>query len=571
MPRHKPLAPFKEGILMLAIGVIGIIVAVCYNLWRDYKQIDELVYKKLAGMESKLTHTFDYTHSVLQIMSRTIRVNYEDPNYISSLLRDYSYATKSAYSSAWTIFSWANNQHYITVDAFFGIMEQPYDLSSRDYITYTVQHPGILHLGKPVYGSTSRRWMIPGGLGVTDIDGTFIGTLTIGFDIEKITQVLQGETNSDSLQFALLNLQGEPVIKSDPTLQEFDQVKITASPNYPSVSIRDFISSDLKFSKQDGRWAQTDHRFYFYRVQGYPYILYANLDSSFIFNELLRSSVQKSGPLIAFLVIVITLFFIARYRQNYLMNRIHSASSLLKRASVSKEEFLSQIVFELRNPLSMVISISETMQQETFGTIPEHYKNFIKDIELYSRDALDFIDDVSDLSHASSLSHAFQVVPFDIGAIIRRSMNQNMSLSMHRQIRLQSHIEHQLPKLLSDPKRIKQILNHFIRNAISVSNNFSTITVGAKSHEDKVEVFVADKGLGLTSSEIDILLGKQHILDGSPSTHINPTGLGLKLVAHLCQNLGIDFSIESEKGQGTRMILRFPKEKIDWMKDRSKL
>ena len=59
----------------------------------------------------------------------------------------------------------ADHNDEITVDALYGIMEEPYDLSSRDYLNDRLA-PERLQLGMPVYGSTSKRWMIPGGVGL---------------------------------------------------------------------------------------------------------------------------------------------------------------------------------------------------------------------------------------------------------------------------------------------------------------------------------------------------------------------------------------------------------------------
>ena len=47
----------------------------------------------------------------------------------------------------------------------------------------------MLQFGKPVFGSTSKRWMIPAGVGAVDASGQYIGAMTIGFNIVKMLQI----------------------------------------------------------------------------------------------------------------------------------------------------------------------------------------------------------------------------------------------------------------------------------------------------------------------------------------------------------------------------------------------
>lgn len=127
-----------------------------------------------VSVESSLIDSIDHTFAIIKNMNSQIAKDPGNKKYINQILEKFKTSPDLSNAFSWTIFSWANSHHQIVVDAEYGIMKKPFDLSSRDYIPLTVERPQEFHLGSLVLGSTSKKWMIPGGVGVVDKDGKYL-------------------------------------------------------------------------------------------------------------------------------------------------------------------------------------------------------------------------------------------------------------------------------------------------------------------------------------------------------------------------------------------------------------
>ncbi len=154
-------------------------------------------------IEKELTTLIKHTSAINNNINWHISKDPYNKDHIFNVLRYYNINDKTVLS--WTLFSWVNSHYKITVDSEYGVLKSSLDLSGRDYLPITEQKPNQLQLGRPVTGSTSNKWMIPSGNGITDSKGKYLGAVVIGFEIDYLAKILSSEINDEKIEFGLFD------------------------------------------------------------------------------------------------------------------------------------------------------------------------------------------------------------------------------------------------------------------------------------------------------------------------------------------------------------------------------
>jgi signal transduction histidine kinase len=139
-----------------------------------------------------------------------------------------------------------------------------------------------------------------------------------------------------------------------------------------------------------------------------------------------------------------------------------------------------------------------------------------------------------------------------------------LRLIRNRPIRFRKFTEPAVDVVYTDPKKLQQILMHFLTNAVKFTDE-GEIAVEVRNHpwEDRsgVEISVCDTGIGIREQDRDIIFEEFRQLDGSSTRRYGGTGLGLNLCRKLAQGLGGKIRVESRVGQGSTFSLILPPEK----------
>jgi signal transduction histidine kinase len=109
--------------------------------------------------------------------------------------------------------------------------------------------------------------------------------------------------------------------------------------------------------------------------------------------------------------------------------------------------------------------------------------------------------------------------------------------------------------VISDKRRLKQILLNLLSNAIKFTPAGGKVTLTARRILDKVAIEVADTGVGIAEEDMPTALAPFGQVDSSLARKHEGTGLGLPLARKFVELLGGSFHIESRKGAGTRVGL----------------
>jgi signal transduction histidine kinase len=248
------------------------------------------------------------------------------------------------------------------------------------------------------------------------------------------------------------------------------------------------------------------------------------------------------------------------------MDQMAAALKAAEEADRVKSEFLANMSHELRTPLNAICGFSEMLRDEILGPLgQEQYKEYAKDIYDSGAHLLDIINDVLDMAKISAGAMVFHPDWIDPGEPIGLAIKLANGKNGAGAIVTDSGGLDAVPSLYVDERRLVQVLLNLISNAVKFSPVGSPIDVKLGRLDDgSFTLAVIDRGIGMTEAEIEWALRPFRQVEGHAARPQQGTGLGLPLAKSLAELNGASFTIESEKGSGTRITLVWPEALVKW-------
>jgi signal transduction histidine kinase len=234
-------------------------------------------------------------------------------------------------------------------------------------------------------------------------------------------------------------------------------------------------------------------------------------------------------------------------------------------ASRAKSEFLANMSHELRTPLNAIIGFAQLIQDEIHGPLgAAQYKDYVGDIRESGSHLLRIINDILDLSKAAAGKMTLDedhVVVGDVAAGVCRLMRHRTEAA---RLELTLHVADDLPSLWADERKLKQMLLNLLSNAVKFTDAGGRIGVTIElAATGELHIAVADTGAGIPQDQLARVLEPFAQADGTLSRKADGTGLGLPLVKAMVELHGGRLLLESAPGEGTRVTLVFPAERLE--------
>lgn len=273
------------------------------------------------------------------------------------------------------------------------------------------------------------------------------------------------------------------------------------------------------------------------------------------------------------IIIVFSIIFLndfwksQRYRKQLeLANK--TTSSLLK----SREQLISMVSHDLRTPLSTIVGFSELLQKSTYGTKETNYVDHIRNASTYMGQ---LVDDLLEFSKLENDTISIESIPFDLENLVNEIIQNAKNLSQNKPINYEIKFDRAIDRhIISDPFRIKQILNNLVTNAYKFTNE-GTITVKTlliKDHNKNIlQISIKDTGIGISKEQQQNIFKAFTQANDHTENKQHGFGLGLTISKKLAELLGGTITLDSELGKGSTFILRIPITFSDKILSKNKL
>jgi two-component system cell cycle sensor histidine kinase PleC len=245
--------------------------------------------------------------------------------------------------------------------------------------------------------------------------------------------------------------------------------------------------------------------------------------------------------------------------RKYTERAIRAARAEAELNSRSKSAFLSTMSHELRTPLNAIIGFSDLISQPG-ATGPAEASEYAQHIAHAGRRLLDVVSDVLDMSKLESGGLQLDKRACLIGEVIEIAVENTRDLFAAKQQPVDLRLDANLPEIIADTKRLRQILANLLSNASKFTAEKGRILVMARGLKDgSVTIAIADTGVGMTHEQIVLAMQPFAQVQGHLARTQEGTGLGLPLAMGLVKLHGGSLYLDSRPGAGTTAVVTLPR------------
>lgn len=226
-----------------------------------------------------------------------------------------------------------------------------------------------------------------------------------------------------------------------------------------------------------------------------------------------------------------------------------------------KERFAANISHELRTPLNIIMGFSEVIHLSpevyTEMVLPVTLRRDISQIYQNSRYLLELVDDILDLSHIEQTEFTLQLEPTDLFRFLEEFRLSSIDLLNNHPAEFDMDYPTELPVVLIDQVRIRQVLLNLLNNARKYTSQ-GTIHISVEHNQQQIVFYVADTGIGVAQADLERIFDAYYQVDYKLSRGQGGAGLGLAICKKFVEAHGGIIWVNSELGQGSTFSFTLP-------------
>lgn len=238
-------------------------------------------------------------------------------------------------------------------------------------------------------------------------------------------------------------------------------------------------------------------------------------------------------------------------------DEIKKQADHLKELNAAKDKFFSIIAHDLKNPFSVLLSVTEALL-EGFDQMSDREKSVaIQRIHKSANLLFNLLDNLLQWSMAQTGRLTFHPEKADLRTIVFGTMSllrmnaENKHINMSTTIPEQAYVH-------ADVDMVKTVIRNLLSNAIKFNSEEGRIKITAKKKGGYYEIDVSDTGVGISKEDQEKLFRIDVKNKSIGSSKDKGTGLGLILSKEYIEKNGGRIWVESEPGKGSHFLFTLP-------------
>src|SRR3954470_12273215 len=236
-------------------------------------------------------------------------------------------------------------------------------------------------------------------------------------------------------------------------------------------------------------------------------------------------------------------------------DELHRRQVALEQAMGARNRFYASMSHELRTPINAVIGYSTLMLDGIYGPLNAKQKEGLQRTLKAARHLLELVNDVLDLSKIEAGKIELSIQPVLFPALIEDLFVTVRPLADEYGSTLSLEMQSESFNIVSDPRRVRQILINLLSNAIKFGEGKPILVRCKQTDRGGVELEVIDQGVGISQDDITRIF--EEFVQVSESKQPG-TGLGLPISRRLAQLLDGSLTVQSSPGEGSIFRLTLP-------------
>ncbi len=230
----------------------------------------------------------------------------------------------------------------------------------------------------------------------------------------------------------------------------------------------------------------------------------------------------------------------------------------LKQMENYRREFLGDVSHELKTPIFAIQGFVETLLDGALED-EEVNRDFLRRIQCHTERLNALVGDLLQISRLETGELTMQHRPFDIAKVIAGVCETLAAIAREKAIHLRQDVPPDLPLVVGDAERIRQVLINLVDNAIKYNHPGGYVVVRAYPYlAQRVLIEVEDTGIGIPQDALSRVTERFFRVDKSRSRAQGGTGLGLSIVKHILAAHKTQLVIRSEEQKGSVFSFSLP-------------
>jgi len=231
-------------------------------------------------------------------------------------------------------------------------------------------------------------------------------------------------------------------------------------------------------------------------------------------------------------------------------------------ANAAKTVFLANMSHELRTPLNAVIGFSEMIASRALGENSQRYFDYASDIRASGRYLLSIIEDLLDMSRIELGQMQLKEEAVALSDVAGDVVKFLTLRARDKRIEIRQEGIANLPKVMVDPKAMRQALINLLTNAVKFSPPGADVLIHGELETTGIALSVIDRGLGIKAEDLPRIFEPFWQNEAYRRQTKEGIGLGLAITQRLVQAHDATVEVQSREGEGTTVTIHLPAKRI---------
>ncbi len=233
----------------------------------------------------------------------------------------------------------------------------------------------------------------------------------------------------------------------------------------------------------------------------------------------------------------------------------------LERVTKMKTQFIDVVSHELRTPLTVMRGYLDLVESECVpGTDPKFVQK-LKTIRANTDKLYALVESMLDVSRLEKGTLQINVEPTKIDTVLEEVVKARSHDAAEKKQGISVEVEGEMPLIMADRRRVRDVFNNLIDNAIKYTEEGGRIQVGARDEGKMIHVWIRDNGVGIPLENLGRIFDRFYIVASDDLSHqVNRIGLSLPISKGIVEAHGGRIWVESQVGRGSVFHVSLPRE-----------